>query len=95
MESSSLTAPDFVILILAVYRIAVLIAIEEGPFGIMESLRSHIDPLQTTWLGRGARCVGCISFWLAGLVAFIFHAMWWEWLGMAGGVLVIHKAVNR
>lgn len=95
MENSGLTALGFVVLTLAVYRIAFALAFEEGPFGMLETMRNHIDPHQTTWLGRGARCASCISFWLAGLAALIVHATVWEWFGMAGGALVIHKAVNR
>lgn len=84
----------FIVAVLAVYRVSYLIAQEEGPFGIASWLRGKIDPDQSNWLGRGVRCVACVSFWISAIAALLINATWGEWLGIAGGVLVIHKAVN-
>jgi hypothetical protein len=89
-----MTALAFVVAVLATYRVSYLIAQEEGPFGIMAWLRGKIDPNQATWLGRGVRCVACVSVWIALIAALLIGATWGEWLAIAGGVLVIHKAVN-
>lgn len=83
------------LLILAVYRIAYLIAIDEGPFSVIERMRSRIDPNQATWLGRGVRCIACVSFWLALLATLLTGGSVLDWIATAGGALVIHKAVNR
>lgn len=83
------------LLILAVYRVSYLIAIDEGPFSVIERMRSRIDENQKTWLGRGVRCVGCVSFWVALLAMLLTGGSVLDWLSMAGGALVIHKAVNR
>lgn len=83
------------LLTLAVYRVAYLIAIDEGPFSVIEKMRSRIDPNQASWLGRGLRCVGCVSFWLALGAALLISGSWLDWLALAGGALVIHKAVNH
>jgi len=71
-----------------------MIALEEGPFGMIAAIRERIDPNQTSWLGRGVRCVACVSFWLSLLAALMIQASVLEWLGIAGGVLVIHRAVK-
>lgn len=52
----------------AVYRIATMIALEEGPFEIFTKFRNLF--LSPNWIGRGVRCPSCISFW-AGLVMAI------------------------
>jgi hypothetical protein len=86
-----MNALTLVLLVLAVYRVSVMIAQEEGPFSIMASLRERIDPNQRTWLGRGLRCVACVSFWLAGIAALLMQGTVLDWLAIAGGVLVIHR----
>lgn len=83
------------LLTLAVYRVAYLIAIDEGPFSAMETLRDRIDPNQKTWLGRGVRCMGCVSFWVALLAAILTGGSVLDWLAMAGGALALHKVVNH
>ena len=88
---------DVVVLVLATlatYRVSFMIAQEEGPLGMIAAIRERIDPNQTTWLGRGVRCVGCVSFWLSLIAALMIQATVLEWLGIAGGVLVIHRAVK-
>ncbi len=85
-----------VIVTLAVYRVSVLIAQDEGPFSVLEIARSHIDPNQSTWLGRGVRCVGCVSFWVALVAILILDVPdgVWAWLAVAGGALLIHRLVK-
>ena len=90
-----MTALMFAVMTLAVWRVSFLIAQDEGPFSLIEKVRSRIDPNQSSWLGRGVRCVGCVSFWVSLAAALIVQASAWEWLGMAGGALLIHKAVTR
>lgn len=92
---SNLSLFSFIVMTLVVWRVSVLIAADEGPFSLIEKARSRIDPHQSTWLGRGVRCVGCVSFWASLAAALIVQASVWEWLGMAGGALLIHKAVTR
>lgn len=79
---------------LATYRISYMIAQEEGPFGMLLAIRERIDPSQSSWLGRGVRCVACVSFWLSLLAAWMIQATALEWLGIAGGVLIIHKVAH-
>lgn len=91
-----MNALTLVIVVLAVYRVSVLVAQDEGPFSVLERARSKIDPNQASWIGRGLRCVGCVSFWVSLAAAlFIGAADWvWVWLAVAGGVMLIHRAVK-
>lgn len=76
---------------LATYRLAVLLAEEEGPFSIAQTLRS----LHTAddWIGRGIRCPACVGFWVAlpmTAAALVLDADLWAplwplyWLAVAG-----------
>lgn len=95
----------FVIVVLAVYRISYMLAIETGPFGICEKWRGWvvrkamrpgvaIRDLPHYWIIEGVGCPNCISFWLS-LVAFLFGWGVLGWLGVAGGVLALHKAISK
>ena len=81
--------------ILAVYRGAWLLAMERGPFDLAMRLRSIIADRygDQHWLAEGFNCPLCISFWLAFLVRF---APSWigDALGIAGGVLVVHRGLE-
>jgi len=88
------TALQIGLAILAVYRIAHMIAREDGPFDVLARIRGRIDPEQKTWVGRGINCVLCLSFWLS-LVVFALGGSWLEWLAVAGGVLVLYKATYK
>lgn len=95
---SSLT---LILLCLAVYRIAHMIAREEGPFSIFQRMREPFAN-QATWFGRGLHCVLCLSYWI-GLVVAAFlpwpvekgwMGLFWfllYWHSIAGGVLIAHK----
>lgn len=54
---------------LAVYRVARMLSLEEGPFELFARVRGLLDPNQRTWLGRGVNCPLCLSFWLGWLGA--------------------------
>lgn len=81
-----------VILSLVVYRLSHMIAIEEGPFSLFSRLRGHIDPNQTTWIGRGIRCVLCVSFWISSIA--MIDGLFVDWFAVAGGVLVLARLNN-
>lgn len=87
----------YALAVLAVYRLAYMLAYEDGPADIFARLRERAG--QATWVGRGLHCVLCISFWLS-LIAALFianhPAVWlWFWFAIAGGVLVLHKVLYR
>lgn len=85
----------FLIAVLATHRVSRMIAIEEGPFSMFSWIRGKLDADQKTWLGRGISCIACVSFWVAGIIALLIGASWLEWLGIAGGVVVINLLTVR
>lgn len=92
----------------AVYRLAYLVAQEEGPglpvgarenwgMGLFARLRGKVDPRQNTYIGRGLRCVFCVSFWIGLLAAITYPFIpgWLIlWLGFAGIVIFLHRLGN-
>lgn len=48
---------------LATWRVAHMVALEEGPFALFERLREATD--EETTVGRGVRCPLCVGFWAA------------------------------
>jgi hypothetical protein len=80
----------FTLAALAVYRLAWLVAMDEGPFSLFATLRARVDPLQRTWLGRGLNCPVCVSFWLALALSWLGGPLWWLWwLALAGAALYL------
>lgn len=76
---------------LAVYRLARMIAMEDGPFNLFMKLRSFWgDRLGWEhWISQGFLCPLCLSFWIAGL-ALLAPEWLLQWFGLAGAVSVIH-----
>lgn len=97
---------EFVIAILAVYRVALMVSSEKGPFAIFEGLRGAVAKAfppkdgKQHWLDQGINCPLCISFWLgfaaapivrpAGIYEFIVIA-----LAISGGAVVINLALSK
>lgn len=86
---------------LATYYLALSVAREDGPFGLFLALRNaHTDD---DWIGRGLRCLVCMSCWTALVVTIVIsvlgHADPWDWpivwLGLAGASVVIDKYWKR
>lgn len=90
---------DLLLLILASYRMAYLIAYEDGPGALALKLRSwaHFRWSNTphAWINDGVQCPLCLSFWIAPVLLTLL-SVWpgggpfvvWA-LGVAGGVLVL------
>lgn len=82
----------------ATYRLAVLLAEEEGPGEAAAWLRNR--HLADDWIGRGLRCPSCISFWIAlpmALAALSIEstlpmALWpLYWMAVAGAARWLWK----
>lgn len=93
-----MTPFTFLVAILAAYRVAVLIAREEGPFSMFATIRGKVDPNQATWLGRGLNCAACVSFWTSLLVVLAVLYLPAEivtplilWLAVACGALLLNR----
>lgn len=90
--------------ILVTYRIALLFAEDEGPFGIFRRIRARLggydygpegQPL-TLW-GRGSRCALCVGMYVAIVVVAgivqprtVFDFLM-AWMGVAGGQAFLHR----
>ncbi len=83
----------FAIAAFAVYRLARMLADEDGPFDLLSRLRSSIDPDQHTWVGRGLNCPLCVGFWLALPTAILVARTAWPlwWPALAGASDWLHK----
>lgn len=71
---------DFLILALATFRISSLIADEEGPFGLLEWLRSLVGGKRdeggktygTNAFSKGVTCLWCNSPWIGGALTLAY-----------------------
>ncbi len=84
----------FILLALLVYRLARLIAIDDGPLDVILEFRNTLgaydygpNGLAKNSLGRGITCPHCVGMWLALFVAIAAYP-WPEvlvyWLALAG-----------
>lgn len=83
---------------LAIYRVARMVAEEDGPAFVFKRLRDRFTD-QHSSIALGLRCTYCISFWVAlpiavWLVVFGGWDAWlfpiW-WLGLAGAAVKLYE----
>lgn len=101
MASSGLNSVivfQFALCVLAVYRVAMVITMEEGPLGLFAWLQERTR-LQRNWFERGMNCPICVSFWLSALAALTLGQLGIQyivnWLAIAGAVQVLIKYLNN
>lgn len=90
---------EIALAILATYRVARMLAMEDGPFDLFANFRNRFDPKQETSLGRGINCPLCIGFWMSGAITWLVPfasgpEYFLHWLGIAGGAVVLHKLIE-
>lgn len=92
----------YLLSVFAVYRLARILAMEEGPFDVFAKLRGRIDPEQKTWIGRGINCALCLGFWIS--LAFAIALNWGQviapptlldWLAIAGAQAALHLWIEK
>ena len=92
---------DYIIASFATYYLALSIAREDGPFGVFLLLRNRMT--EDNWLGRGVRCLVCISCWTGLLVTICVTLLGYAdvrvspivWFGLAGTSTVIDRYWKR
>lgn len=86
----------FVLCTLAVWRVAHLLAFEDGPFDVVFKLRR--------WVGQGffgslLDCFLCLSLWVAAPFALLVTAGWLDravvWLALSGGASILSMVTDR
>ncbi len=71
---------SIVIVALAVYRLSLMIASEDGPFDLCLFFREGVILKEGTyhWFTRGVHCPLCVGFWLS---------FWGVWVGWVSGFI--------
>ena len=96
---------DFIVLVLATWRLASLLALEDGPLAIFARFRRHVgvhydeysNPSGTTELARGILCVWCNSMWIGlfwtGLYFVFRDAVLWLALpfALSAGAVIVER----
>jgi hypothetical protein len=93
---SALDSQAFILCTLAVWRIAHLLACEDGPFDIFVKLR--ILAGDSFW-GTLLDCFYCLSVWVAVPFVFLLCTDWptglVTWLALSGGASLLFKIMDR
>lgn len=91
---------ELIIAVLATYRLAHMMAFEDGPGDVFARWRGYVG--QASWVGRGFHCILCLSFWLAWLFAapavnplenFAEYNLFA--LAISGAIVVFHEVIDR
>ena len=97
---------DFILACFAVFRLAELISVDDGPGDVLLTMRAKLgaydlgdDGRPATSIGRGIICPYCISIWLAALAAMAVAPHDWRvalwWLAIAGGAAFLQRIGGR
>jgi hypothetical protein len=82
--------------VLATWRVAHLIAHEDGPFDVIVRLRRRAGP---SVVGRLMDCPYCLSLWIALPFAFVLGrtplAWGLGWLAVSGGASLLERVAER
>ena len=87
-----LSAVEFLVGLLAVWRVTHLLWGEDGPGAILVRLRKLAG---NTLAGSLLDCFYCLSLWIALPVAWIFGTRWLDrvllWLSFSGGAILLER----
>lgn len=80
----------FVLAALATWRLAHLLALEDGPFDLVVRLRLRLGEA-----GRALDCIHCMSLWVAAPLALFvdptLQSWWCIWLALSGAAGLLHQ----
>jgi hypothetical protein len=86
-------ALQFVVAVLAVWRVTHLLQAEDGPWGLLAALRRRVA---ATVLGELLGCFYCLSLWVALPLALLGAATWRErlvlWPALSAGAILLQRA---
>ncbi len=93
---SGIGSQGFILCTLAVWRVAHLLACEDGPFDVVVRLRKFAGQ---SFFGTLLDCFYCLSLWIAVPFAFILSADWTAgivtWLALSGAASLLFKMTDR
>jgi hypothetical protein len=91
----------YLLSVLAVYRVARMVALEDGPGNVFQDVRGALLRAPA-WVQKGMSCPLCLGFWLAlvpALVVVWAFGLWlWVvglWLAIAGGQAFLWDLVSE
>lgn len=94
-DSTWHVAMRFSLSALAVYRVAFLLAREDGPWGVFRRLRSSIKDSAASGLFG---CLNCLSVWISLPFATFVGDSWVErfvaWWALAGAVVLADRSTR-
>lgn len=87
-----------VISALAAYRVARMVALEDGPFDCFSRFRARFDKpkgVPRTWVGRGIECPLCVGFYISAVMlglSYLDYVVYGVvWLAVSG----LQTAIQR
>jgi hypothetical protein len=94
-DSTWHVALRFAVSALAVYRVAYVIAREDGPWDVFRRLRASA---KNSSAGRLVTCLNCLSIWLSLPLSMFVADTWIEraiaWWGLSGAVVLMDRATR-
>ena len=95
MDSTWHVAVKFTLAALVVYRLAFLIAREDGPWGVFRRLRTAV---KGSMAGGLFSCLNCLSVWIALPLAAFVGTNWVEravaWWALSGAAVLADRATR-
>ena len=102
----NLSLSDYLLIVLATWRVCLMFSSEEGAWSIFERLRaragvvinaSNGQAVGKTTLARGLLCVWCLSVWVVPAMWAIqaFVPIVNLWLAFSMGVVIVHEIFQR
>jgi len=87
---------EFVLAVLAVWRVTHLLSAEDGPFNAIARLRKTAG--RGFW-GSLLDCFYCLSLWIAIPIALWVRSSWGQrvivWLALSAAAILINRIVDR
>lgn len=95
LDSTWHAALRFALAALAVYRVAYLVARDDGPWEMLRRLRSSAKDSPA---GRLLTCFNCLSVWLSLPLAWFVGESWIErvvaWWALSGAAVLLDRATR-
>jgi hypothetical protein len=87
---------EWILMVFATWRVAHLIAHEDGPFGVIAKLRLRAG--NSEW-GRLMDCSYCLGLWIAATVMLWPSLHGWRvilvWLSVSGGACLLERVTEK